>query len=238
MQGFATATDMRLVGWDGTQWIDLSGSANATGNTENSTLSGTIPAGTTITAIGIGSLNTPLPVHFSSFTVKENGCSVQVNWSTAMEINNNHFLVERSKDGSVFTTIAQVQGAGNSSETRHYSYLDQHPDNGTNYYRIRQVDKDGSSSFTQVQSVRVHCMENTDIKVYPTVSSDEVHVILPPGYEAARVELVTTLGQKIAVPIEVNNLHYRIKVDRLAAAMYLIHIVKGTAIHTYKIIRE
>jgi hypothetical protein len=232
------ATDLRLVGWDGTQWIDLSGSANATGNTENSTLSGTIPAGITISAIGIGSINTPLPVHFSAFAVQANGCTVQINWSTAMEVNNDYFRVEHSTDGRIFAEISRVESAGNSMETQHYSATDEHPAGGLNYYRIQQVDLDGKRTATQVQQVYVHCNGEDAIKVFPTVSNNIVQVMLPAGYEEATVELLTTLGQKMEVPMEKGNLSYRIHVDQLASAMYIICIRKGAVLHSYKIIRE
>jgi hypothetical protein len=230
--------DLRLVGWAGTQWIDLSGSGNATGNTENSTLSGTIPAGITISAIGIGSINTPLPVHFSAFDVQAEGCKVQLHWSTAMEINNDYFIAERSTDGRTFKQIAKVQSAGNSMEIQHYSLTDEHPTDGLNYYRIQQVDKDGKKSSTTVQSVIVRCDNSDGIKVFPTVSNNSVRVILPAGYEEATVELLTTLGQKIKVPIEGSNLSYQVHIDQLASAMYIIRIRKGTALHSYKIIKE
>jgi hypothetical protein len=230
--------DLRLVGWNGTQWIDLSGSGNASGNTENSTLSGTIPAGITISALGIGSISTPLPVHFSAFEAYADKCNVQLNWSTAMEINNDYFTVERSHDGRTFTGIARVPGAGNSSEKQDYSYTDEHPADGLNYYRIRQVDLDGKHTSTNVRQAYVHCNGDDAIKVFPTVSNNTVQVLLPKGYEDATVTVLTTLGQKVNVPMEKANGSYQINIAPLAAAMYMIHVQKGDEVNTFKIIKE
>jgi hypothetical protein len=230
--------DLRLVGWNGTQWIDLSGSGNATGNTENSTLSGTIPAGITISALGIGSINTPLPVHFNAFDAFANQCNVQLSWSTAMEINNDHFVVERSNDGRLFIGIATVQSMGNSSEKQDYSYIDEHPADGLNYYRIRQVDLDGKHTATHVKQVYIHCNGDDAIRVFPTVSNNTVNVILPKRYEDVTVTVLTTLGQKVNVPVEKTNGSYRINIAPLAAAMYMIHIQKGEEVKTFKIVRE
>jgi hypothetical protein len=230
--------DLRLVGWNGTQWIDLSGSGNASGNTENSTLSGTIPAGITISALGIGSISTPLPVHFSAFDAYADGCRVQLNWSTTMEINNDYFIAERSYDGRAFTEIARVPGAGNSSEKQDYSYTDEHPADGLNYYRIRQVDLDGKHTSTNVRQAYVHCNGDDAIKVFPTVSNNMVQVLLPKRYEDATVTVLTTLGQKVNVPMENTNGHYRINIAPLAAAMYMIHVQKGEEVNTFKIIKE
>ncbi|WP_118972956.1 T9SS type A sorting domain-containing protein [Taibaiella koreensis] len=236
--GFASASDLRLAGWNGSQWIDLSGNATATGNTEGSILSGTIPVGGNITAIAIGSLSTPLPVQFSAFAVKAEGCAVRIAWSTAMEQNNDYFQVERSADGRLFKEIARVAGAVNSHETREYTANDAHPLKGLGYYRVQQVDRDGKRSSTAVQSAYTSCNGDGEIKVFPTATKDVVQVLLPAGYESAVVDLVNTLGQKMAVPIEGGNLSYRIHVDQLASAMYLIRVRKGTALHCYKVIRE
>jgi hypothetical protein len=230
------AADLRLAGWNGTTWVDLSGSANASGNTEGATLSGTMITG--ITAIGIGSTSTPLPVHFSAFDVYADQCNVQLNWSTAMEINNDYFRVERSRDGRVFTGIATIQSMGSSTEQQDYAYTDEHPEDGLNYYRIQQVDLDGKHTATKVQQVYVHCNGDDAIKVFPTLCNSSVQVILPPGYEDATVELLTTLGQVVKVPIEGSNLSYRIHLDQLAAAMYMVRIRKGMELHSYKIIKR
>ena len=235
---FGNTSDLRLAGWNGTQWIDLSGSATANGNTEGSTLSGTIPAGINITAIGIGSTSTPLPVTFSAFEVKAEGCKVQVHWSTAQEINNDHFVVERSTNGSLFQEIARVAAAGNSNEPKEYHVTDASPVKGLNYYRVQQVDLDSKRSSTIIKTVYSHCEGDNAIQVFPTVSNSSIRVILPAGYEGATVELLTTLGQKVNVPIAKDNLSYIIRVDQLASAMYIVRVRKGTELHSYKVIKE
>jgi hypothetical protein len=232
------AADLRLVGWNGTQWIDLSGSGNASGNTENSTLSGTIPAGITISAIGIGSINTPLPVHFSAFDVYADGCKVQLNWSTAMETNNDYFRVEHSTDGRIFAEIARVASGGNSMETQQYSTTDEHPADGLNYYRIQQVDLDGKHTSTSVEQVYVHCNGEDAIKVFPTVSNNTVQVLLPKRYEGANITVLNIPGQQVNVPVEKINRSYRINIAALPAAMYMIRVQKGEEFQTFKIIKE
>jgi hypothetical protein len=236
--GFASTIDLRLVGWNGTQWISLSSSANATGTAEGSILSGTIPAGTAITALAIGSTSTPLPVSFSAFNVQSEDCKVLIQWSTARENNNDYFLVEHSTDGRAFTELEKVAAAGNSRETQFYSTTDRHPAEGQNLYRIQQVDRDGRSSSTKVQSVLVRCSNGKGIKIYPTVSNNSIQILLPAGYEEATIDLLTTLGQKINVPITGGNLSYRIAIDQLASAMYIVRIRKGSELYSYKIIRE
>ena len=155
-----------------------------------------------------------------------------------MENNNDIIIEERSADGRIFNEIAKVQSAGNSTQTQHYSLADEHPTDGLNYYRIQQVDKDGKKSSTTVQSAVVRCGNNAGIKVFPTVSNSSVRIVLPAGYEEATVELLTTLGQKVQVPVGGSNLSYQVHIDQLASAMYIIRIRKGTEVHSYKIIKE
>jgi transcription elongation factor len=119
-----------------------------------------------------------------------------------------------------------------------YLLIREHPADGLNYYRIRQVDLDGKHTATNVQQVYVHCNGGDAIKVFPTVSNNTVNVILPKRYEDATVTILTTLGQKVNVPMENTNGHYRINIAPLAAAMYMIHVQKGEEVNTFKIIKE
>lgn len=86
-----------------------------------------------------------LPVELVFFSgEKENG-TVKLNWQTATEINSSEFVIERSADGVTFEVIGHVAGAGNSSSVLNYDFVDAKPYSGTNYYRLRQFDYDGSS---------------------------------------------------------------------------------------------
>lgn len=231
------ASDLRLVGWNGSSWVDLSGGSNASGNTEGSTLSGTMIPG--IQAIGIGSISNPLPVIFSSFDVAKEGCKASVKWSTAMEQNNDHFEIERSANGRSFQKIGQVATQnGNSSTEQYYSYMDEHPLPGMNYYRVKQVDVDGKNDYTTVKSIRVDCGES-DIKVYPTVTNGTLYVDLPAGYENAELQVYTTLGQILNLPntgkvrqVGMNSLSFQ----GLAAAPYILRITNGEDIRIFKVI--
>ncbi|PTX22859.1 hypothetical protein C8N40_101687 [Pontibacter mucosus] len=96
---------------------------------------------------------TPLPVELSRFEGKATQSGINLEWETASEINNSHFEVERSADGSAFEKLGSVAGHGNSVATIEYSYLDKHPNPGTNYYRLRQVDFDGKYEYSNVVAV-------------------------------------------------------------------------------------
>ncbi|MGI8950287.1 MAG: T9SS type A sorting domain-containing protein [Chitinophagaceae bacterium] len=94
------------------------------------------------------SLSGTLPVTFISFNGILQNNSALLNWSTANEINNKGFEVERSNDGETFTDISFVTGRGNSSNVNRYTYTDNKIVSGSNYYRLKQIDFDGRFSYS------------------------------------------------------------------------------------------
>src|SRR5690606_26033954 len=79
--------------------------------------------------------------------------TVLLTWATASETNNARFEIQSSTDGIHFQTFAVIAGAGNSNTQVSYQTVHTHPVNGVNYYRIKQVDMDGSISYTDIRSV-------------------------------------------------------------------------------------
>jgi hypothetical protein len=94
-----------------------------------------------------------LPVELISFTATTNGKEVILSWSTATELNNQGFEIQRSTEGKEFFTVGFVNGHGTTSEQRSYSYADRNLNNGKYYYRLKQVDYDGSFEYSEVVEV-------------------------------------------------------------------------------------
>jgi photosystem II stability/assembly factor-like uncharacterized protein len=97
----------------------------------------------------------PVPVELTSFTATTNGNEVTLNWSTATETNNQGFEIERSEDNISFNKIGSVPGFGTTTETKSYSYSDQSAISRTNYYRLKQVDYDGSFEYSEVVEIEI-----------------------------------------------------------------------------------
>ncbi|HEY4800931.1 MAG TPA: T9SS type A sorting domain-containing protein, partial [Bacteroidia bacterium] len=108
---------------------------------------------------------TPLPVQFISFSAKQDGSRAELSWVTASELNSDHFLVQRSKNGIDFETIANVDAAGCSSVQKKYSILDYDPVEGVSYYRLKEVDYNGEFIFSGVAAVNFFLEK--EISVYP-----------------------------------------------------------------------
>ena len=150
-------------------------------------LAGTINTGTnTMTINGANVYNSiwtlagntsPLPVELISFDAdpvdnKEVLCS----WVTASEINNDYFTLERSRNGINFESIGTIDGAGNSSVTLSYSFIDKNPYPGISYYRLQQTDFDGGNSTSPMVAVRITTNEPV-FSIFPNPTSGDVYVI-------------------------------------------------------------
>lgn len=104
----------------------------------------------------LGSSANPLPVELSAFTATAQGpTAVRLSWATATEQNSARFEVERSADGTTFERIGTVAAAGSSSAPRAYELLDAQLATGAArlYYRLRQVDLDGTAAYSPVRSI-------------------------------------------------------------------------------------
>lgn len=104
------------------------------------------------------SLNTApakaLPVELIAFGADRIGSAVVCNWTTATELRNDHFAVERSLDGQNFYALGQVAGAGTSSARHDYRFVDAQPARTVAYYRLSQVDADGTTTYSPVVAVQ------------------------------------------------------------------------------------
>jgi hypothetical protein len=109
-----------------------------------------------------------LPVTFTSFTAEMTNHKCQLRWSTASEINNDFFTVERSKDGKEFyplLTIDSKAASGNSTTPLDYDASDEKPFNALSYYRLKQTDLDGHKQFSEIVAIRNS--DNAALSVYP-----------------------------------------------------------------------
>lgn len=95
-----------------------------------------------------------LPVELLAFTAKKQGKNALLEWVTATEINNDYFDVEWSRDGERFEYLGTVRGAGNTTEEQRYDLLHHDPEVGLNYYRLKQVDFDGTFQYSDVRVLR------------------------------------------------------------------------------------
>ncbi len=93
----------------------------------------------------------PLPVKWGTFNVEKMNENVLISWTTVSEVNNSHFEVQHSINGTYFNEIGRVPGNGFSNQTLKYNYLHQSPALGLNYYRLKQVDFNGAFEYSEIR---------------------------------------------------------------------------------------
>jgi hypothetical protein len=127
-----------------------------------------------------GTAINPLPVTLTKFTANKQSADVLVSWTTSSEINNKGFEVERSVNGHSFEYVGFVKGAGNSSRSLSYSLLDAKAfvtaSSNTLYYRLKQIDADGKTTYSQVVKVVNNDIQKAPLAVYPNPFTDKVSV--------------------------------------------------------------
>lgn len=182
-----------------------------------------------------------LPLSWLSFTArKADNKSVLLNWVTSNEINNDHFEIERSKNGIDFTSIASVAAKGNVQTQNRYAYTDMLPVNGANYYRIKQVDKDGQYSYSPIEKVDMN-----DIirywKVYPNPATGHSGFYANDAFAKVQLSLADMNGKVIwqTTATNVSN-GQRIDINLSGASkgVYILKINTDAGISTEKIIVE
>lgn len=139
----------------------------------------------TLTATGITSFSrwtasdgsVPMPIvllHFEGRLLQDD--LVELSWVTGAEINNDFFTIERSTDGSRYTPIAHVDGAGNTSRSRYYTTYDKDPLPGITYYRLKQTDFNGEYVYYRPVTVYRKPVVYREMQVYPNPSNGKFQI--------------------------------------------------------------
>ncbi len=185
------------------------------------------------------------PVTLTSFTARHKGNGVAIDWSTSQELNNSYFQVERSADGSTnWSVIATVIGAGNSQVVNNYNSYDASPLSGDNYYRLKQVDKDGKYVYSNTVAVKMD-LQKTAISVLANPFYNTLSVnFASPTSQNVTARLIDITGKQIAVEKwSVNNGTTKkdfANVSGLQPGMYLLSIInnKGEILFNGKVVKQ
>ncbi len=178
-----------------------------------------------------------LPIELMTFKPECLGKNGFIRWITASEINNNFFVLERSENGIDFQSIAQIQGAGNSSEILEYSYLDTQKPEGLVYYRLKQVDFNGV--IHTYNPVPLSCKnESMALRVVPNPFKEKISIIgsLP---NETQIELFNGKGARVYS--ESKNIVNSTELDLnfLAPGIYLLRLTELNGIvHQFKLVRN
>jgi hypothetical protein len=141
--------------------------------------------------------NPPLPVTLTSFGGQALATYSELTWTTAQEVNSEAFEVEASTDGRAFRTVGRVAAAGTATQVRRYSYRHATTQPGPRYYRLRQVDQDGSSTYSSVVTLTTKRRTGAaTITAAPNPFHDklELYVSSPGAVPASAIVTLSTLA--------------------------------------------
>ena len=149
-------------------------------------------------------------------------------WTTATEINNDYFTVERS-NGQEFNKLVRVKGGGNSTEELNYSSSDKKPLDGQSYYRLKQTDFDASFYYSDIVSVTVMPVLSSTI-IYPNPTKGEITIKLDHSNSSTDLIIYNQNGNISLVKSFVDAYKSLVKIDLtddLAPGVYYIQINSG-----------
>ena len=176
--------------------------------------------------------NNALPVELLNFNGTCNEGMVNLVWQTASEFNSSHFDVEKSTDGETWRVLIIVPSAGTSNELLTYQAMDNSGTNGSNYYRLRQVDNDGKEKL--YDPINVSCVETTAgyFTSYPNPSGNEFQVVVNNKeiLGACTLNIVDAQGKVIDQrSIEVKDgINMFVITETLNPGIYFLNITSGT----------
>lgn len=182
----------------------------------------------------------PLPVELVSFKAVNQHGAARLTWTTASEKDNDRFEIERSLNGKSFTKIGEVAGNGTSCTALNYSFADARPAAGANYYRLRQVDYDGTSTYSKTTIVTFAARKAGEpiAQVFPTMATDKVTVALLATVQSAEVMVMDASGKAVAQYSRVTDTELVLPVQNLKAGMYFVTVSDGEARHTYRFLKQ
>ena len=172
--------------------------------------------------------NVPLPIVLEDFTAAlNNDKTITLDWNTAMEVNSSQITIQRSADGQNWDDLATIQAKGNSAITTAYSFIDEHPLSGNNFYRLQLVDIDNSFTYSEEKVIRTATIGA--VSFFPNPARDYVNVSLGSALrngETVSVRLISLGGQVMQMQNATTGAGTVVsfRVSNYAAGVYILQV--------------
>ncbi len=239
-------TTTKLAFYNGTFWNYRSAStADTTVFPNNASLATITTLLSSTSAFALTDNVSSLPVKLLSLNATKSGKDITIDWSTASEINNAYFTVERSFDNKLFFPVGDVKGAVNSNETRNYLLVDhgaQSFNQSVIYYRLKQVDVNGQFTYSDVVYVNYNSKTERNISIAPNPFENNLSVSFQSENIALAQVKVYDMSGKLVVEISINtiigtNTYPLDELANLNMGIYHINFVFNNEVLTYKVIK-
>lgn len=178
-----------------------------------------------------------LPIKLVSFNVYKDGDAAKLTWITGTEQNNRGFEIQRSSDGKNWATISWVDTrseGGNSPVALAYSYTDNYPLSGTNFYQLKQIDLDGRNTYSEIRSIQFN--NSRSYTVYPNPASD---IITVRGLTAGEVIKVFDFSGRLLSSQKASGPSKIVNISHYLPGIYQISVTDiNGASNTFKIVKQ
>jgi hypothetical protein len=165
-----------------------------------------------------------LPVEFVSFyAVKKSETSADLIWSTAKEENSSRFIVQRSTDGTSWEGVGQINAAGNSSDIKYYVFTDQNLSANTYYYRLQEIDIDGSAGYSKIISINMKG-DQAKVDIFPNPASSQQTVSIQSDRKLVSIELIDVNGRSIGFHENIPQGEFNLPFLNIPPGLYFVKI--------------
>ena len=209
-------------------------------NTSTNKVTSNLTVGNSPVSLGnfIGNIPTdcgiPTPVTLLNIVATNKNGVNEVSWKTSTELNTSRFIVQHSSDGSSFTDIGTVKAIG--SRANGYSFTDNNPANGINYYRLKNVDKDGSFTYSKVVSV-INYGGKKEISVYHNPTKDYTTIGFGSASNKASILVYDIAGKAVITQnIKANTNSLKLNTGNLVNGIYVIEVRTETGSYEEKLV--
>lgn len=176
-----------------------------------------------------------LPVKFLYFDATRESNGVQLRWATATEENNAYFVVQRSADGVKYDSVLSVEGVGNSSSKVAYEALDDQVRGDFAYYRLKQVDLDGKSTYSKILYITwPHQDDANKSSVYPNPAEGWITIASTPSVEKT-IRILTEQGREV-YRTTTTEAKTAVDVSEWSNGIYLVEVGSGATRETIKLV--
>lgn len=181
-----------------------------------------------------------IPIELSTFTATTIGEAINVFWRTETEENNAYMVLERSADAKNFYEIAVIEGNGTTYEPIEYTYLDESPLKGINFYRIRQVDFDGTINYHGIVSATIETIGSHDVRILPNIVSSQFDILFSSNITGeVQLSIYNMNGQVLRSEV-LNTLNGRktINISDYQAGVYVVVFSTENQTITKRIVKQ
>jgi len=187
------------------------------------------------------SIGAVLPVTITGFTVSQQNNVALVKWSTLTETNNDRFEVLRSSDGQTWQIISTVKAKGNDgSAQNNYAVTDNNPLNGNSFYRLRQYDKDGKTTLTDIKPFTIQLLKEIAASIYPNPTVNAINLLVKNYNGNVTASLMNAQGTVLnrqLITVNSATSSYKLNVNtKLAAGTYYVSLNGNNLSQTLKVI--